>query len=289
MNYLNVGSGDTERIKSIQKILSDGGLLSGPVDGIFGIKTKYAIQTLQRLFNINSDGIVGPITRQALEKYSDFISRGASNFSFVEESPIAQRINFTEKYYQSFIPKGRIVLHHTASDGNEMNVKNWWEKSGESVATAFVIGETGRIIRLFDERKWSWHLGIGRTAVDASSIGIEICNWGFLTYENGKFYNYVKKEISREHVVDLGYEFRQKRYWHKYTPEQLEACKKLVLGLLDFYDIPAIWHGFDLLHENNYMDEGLFTHTNFNRFKMDCSPQESFLNMIEEIIKEAKA
>ena len=64
---LKVGSAGSE-VLALQTDLKRLGYEVGPLDGIFGVKTKAAVQTFQRDANLQVDGIVGPVTRQALSQ-----------------------------------------------------------------------------------------------------------------------------------------------------------------------------------------------------------------------------
>ncbi len=64
---LNVES-TTIEIRKLQSKLQALNYDVGPIDGIFGTKTKTAVQTFQRDKNLVADGIVGPQTLAALDK-----------------------------------------------------------------------------------------------------------------------------------------------------------------------------------------------------------------------------
>ena len=62
---LKLGSVGSE-VKVLQSDLLKLGFNPGPIDGIFGSKTKSAVQAFQSRVNLTSDGIVGPLTTQAI-------------------------------------------------------------------------------------------------------------------------------------------------------------------------------------------------------------------------------
>lgn len=63
-----IGSGASgEEVKKIQAILQGQGYNVGPVDGLFGPQTQAAIQAFQKTKGLIPDGIVGPLTWQALQ------------------------------------------------------------------------------------------------------------------------------------------------------------------------------------------------------------------------------
>jgi len=56
-------------IKQIQTALMKGGFYKGEIDGKAGMRTRRAIKKFQKVKKLNPDGIVGPKTWEALEKY----------------------------------------------------------------------------------------------------------------------------------------------------------------------------------------------------------------------------
>ena len=108
-------------------------------------------------------------------------------------------------------PKRQIYLHHTAGSPNGVGTFGWWASNTERVATCVSISSIGKgcidgqIIQGFSSKFWAYHLGLQKSVfsnlkipyqqLDKISIGIEICNWGHLRENNGKFYNYVGKEL----------------------------------------------------------------------------------------------
>ena len=76
-SYIAIGEGDVDTVETIvysaeiedaQKKLKELNLYTKNIDGINGIGTKNAIREFQRLSGLVVDGILGPITKAALEK-----------------------------------------------------------------------------------------------------------------------------------------------------------------------------------------------------------------------------
>lgn len=63
---LSTGSSGDE-VKKIQQILQGQGYNVGPIDGMFGAQTQAAVQAFQKSKGLVPDGIVGPLTWQALQ------------------------------------------------------------------------------------------------------------------------------------------------------------------------------------------------------------------------------
>lgn len=272
--HLSRGRGRKEDILNLQKILHAGNIYNDAIDGVFGVRTEKAVRFLQRMYGITQDGVVGPITSNALKMYDKFV-----NTRCISHEDIIDNYIDNNKYFPEFVFKNKIVLHHTASGPNPINVRSWFISNNQHVATAFVVGRDGSIMRLFDEKSWAWHLGVGNDRIDNSSIGIELCNWGFLTYKQSKFYNYAGGVVPEEDVVELY--FRGQKYWERYTDEQIDSTKLLLSLLSSNYGIPRTFAGFHQLDQSLWYESGIFTHTNFLAGKTDCFPQEELLSMLE--------
>lgn len=64
---LKVGSSGSA-VQALQADLNTLGYNPGPIDGIYGIKTKTAVTTFQQNAKLQADGIYGPLTQQALTR-----------------------------------------------------------------------------------------------------------------------------------------------------------------------------------------------------------------------------
>jgi len=108
-------------------------------------------------------------------------------------------------YFREKTNKTQIVLHHTVSGDNIASDILWWQqqvsKSGDKVATAFIVGRRGEIFQLFSTDYWAYHLGISSTIINENnlsgsanttlsenSVGIEIDSWGGLINSGGYWY-----------------------------------------------------------------------------------------------------
>lgn len=280
-----------DEVKQIQAAL---GL---KVDGIFGEKTKNAVIIFQKENGLTPDGVVGKNTLNAL------------NINFDTDLSIIHPYDFNINEYH--LPKGEylngdykndyIILHHTAGGSNPKYVIDWWKKDSlGKVATEFVVGGQdcktgstkydGQIVRSFPEGCQGYHIGSsGSSYMNTHSVGIEMCNFGYV--DNGK--TYTGNIVCPEQTITLSSPFKGYLSWHKYSDEQILAVRDLLLyisnrdnidlheGLYKWIKSEGAMKAFDY-HNEAYKGnvKGLLTHTNIRKDKFDCSPQPNLVDMI---------
>jgi len=200
--------------------------------------------------------------------------------------------------------KVQIYLHHTAGNANPKLTYKGWESNAERVATCVVVGglpdnskswEDGEIVQGFSSKFWAWHLGLKEStfykfgvpykSLDRISIAVEICNFGQLTYRDGKFYTYVNSVIPDSQVIELAAPFRGFRYFHAYTDAQIESVKELLLLWKGKYNIPIgynpdIW---DVTKRALTGEPGVYTHNSVRLDKCDISPQPKMIEMLKSL------
>ena len=200
--------------------------------------------------------------------------------------------------------KVQIYLHHTAGNSDPYDVYKFWEGNRERIATCVVIGgkpvkgskyRDGDIIQGFGSRFWSFHLGLKEStfdrfdlpyrSLDKTSIGIEICNWGQLTYKNGKFYNYVNRVVPSGEVIELDEEFRGFKFFHVYTDAQIESVRDLLVYWRDKYNIPLDYNEdiWDVCPRALRGERGVFTHNSVRFDKIDVVPQPKLVEMLKSL------
>lgn len=224
-----------------------------------------------------------------------------------------------DEYYKKSTQKNTIWLHHTAGGSRpDWTIGGWdkdfkKDKSGEAildemgeiiplkVGTSFVIGRSsssksdnlwdGKILRAFDDRYWAYHLGISHSKsldLNSKSIGIEICNYGPLRLtKDGKFINWVNKEVGESDVCELQKPFRGFKYWEKYTEPQLDSTAKLITYLNKRWQIEiekGIYNEEWFEYDTKWFSlGGLRTHTQVRRDKFDLFPQKELIQMLNSL------
>ena len=298
-----------EVVKQIQEIL---GLKP---DGIFGPQTETAIKQWQFQNSLTVDGIVGNESLKML---------GLLSTDLEEKDKLLGELTFKEHFLPSNeYLKGSnpeyIFIHHTAGWHNPYQVIDAWAKDTRGqVATEFVLGGPsitgndssfdGELVQAFPKGGWGYHLGTGLNHMHKNSVGIEVCNFGYVTEGGyykwdgkknvwipknvGVFYTYVGTPIHHLQVVELQEPFRGHKFWHRYSNRQIEILREwiIAIGERDFIDIREglpRWVRNEGAKAFEFKPEalqgkvkGLLTHTNVRKDKFDMFPQQELLDML---------
>ena len=208
---------------------------------------------------------------------------------------IVQHRLSNDQFSQDIHEKKQIYLHHTAGGGNPIAVAKYFQQKEGTVATAFVIGEKGTIVQLFSSKHWAYHLGLkpevfaemGVTyrSLDKISIGIEICNFGPLKKQNGNFINYIGGKVDRSQVTELNGKYKGHIFWQKYTDEQIESTRQLLVYLCDTYGISKEYNNsiFDIDKRALRGENGIFTHNSVRHDKSDIYPCPRMIEMLNNL------
>ena len=199
------------------------------------------------------------------------------------------------QFFAELSLKTQIYLHHTAGSGNAEAVSRYWNGNTERIATAFVVGADGLIVQCFSSKHWAWHLGVGQKEFKAqgvpyknlnkSSVGIEVCNWGYLKEKNGHFYNYVNARVPDSMVTTLETPYKGYKHWYKYTDAQIESTRQLLVYLCETYDIPKEYRSeiFGLDKEAFKGTSGIYTHNSVRKDKSDIYPCPRMIEMLKNL------
>ena len=199
------------------------------------------------------------------------------------------------QYFQEEAKKTQIYLHHTAGNGNAVAVSRWWQSNSDRIATAFVIGNKGTIVQCFSSRHWAYHLGIDGQDfavhglryqnLNKLSVGIEVCNWGPLKLKDGKYINYVKGVVDPSEVTVLDKPYKGHVLWHKYTDEQIESTRQLLVYLCETYNIPKAYRKeiFAIDTEAFKNTPGIYTHNSVRKDKSDIYPCPRMIAMLQNL------
>jgi len=211
----------------------------------------------------------------------------------------------TTQYFVEEVIKKQIFLHHTAGNPSGIGCANGWKSNAERIATAFIITgnvknskveKDGDIIQCFSSKHWAYHLGlkgemfkvfnIPYQSLDKISIGIEICNWGYLTKNSdGTFTNYINNIIPKEEVCELVVPFKGFKYYHSYTDNQIESLRQLLIYLCEKYQISTVYNNeiWDLQKSAFKGINGIYTHNSVRKDKSDVYPHPKLIEMLTNL------
>ncbi len=207
----------------------------------------------------------------------------------------------SSQYIAEEHPKKQIYIHHTAGNASGEQVFAGWASNAERIATCVSISGPGpnsvdgQIVQGFSSKFWAYHLGLKEStfqrfnvpykSLDKISIGIEICNWGQLTLRDGKFYNYVNREVPANQVCELDQPHRGFKYYHNYTDAQIASVKELLVLWNSKYNIPLTYNPdiWDITPRALRGEAGVFTHNSVRTDKVDVYPHPKMIQMLQSL------
>jgi len=180
----------------------------------------------------------------------------------------------TKNYYKSKKEKQQIIIGNSLRFGDNHIIRLKNKNFGKSDEwPTFTIKRNGLIYQHFNDKHYSNF--IGKKEIDSVSISIILENMGWLRKIDGCFYNWVNERVESKHEVGKkkwqGYE-----YWHKYTIEQIEALKELIMFLCEKHKIHKSVIGFHHNHVGIKNYEGVVLRSNHIENATDSNP---FLNL----------
>lgn len=316
-------------VKRLQEFLNDSGFTiasvgpgsPGKETEIFGPGTEAAVKRWQKANGLLDDGVVGPVTWNTMALATTDASEAQAKPTGVLE--IKQQFLPRGEYLVGPTKKDWVFLHHTAGWENPYNtISAWGRDTRGQIATEFVLGGPkitdgsttfdGELVQAFPAGGYGWHLGTGNNVMHRNSVGIEVCNFGFLTLggywkwnsatkrntwiklKADHLYTYVGTEIRPDstQVVTLAKAFRGHRTWHKYSDNQIETLKEWLIFIAnrDGIDVrkglPTLIRrlgaeAFDFFDPKHVeQNKGLWSHTNVRRDKFDMFPQQELIDML---------
>jgi hypothetical protein len=293
-----------ENVKHLQSFLKL------KVDGKFGPNTERSVKAWQKKNGLKDDGIVGPKTWAAMGLKDLVLTTDQSDrlYKTIDNLVINKFPLSANQYMAGPTKKEYIFLHHTAGWNDPYKTVTDWEKDNRGrVATQYVIGGPnirngdltfdGIVVECFDDKAYAGHLGrVNSHYMHTHSVGIEICNFGFLKPAGAGYVTYTGQLVDADQVTDLGYTFRGYRYWHKYSDEQIQSLKKLIRhvaklhginitkGLIERLKVMEEDEAFEYdVNISNGQIKGILSHTNVRKDKMDIYPCPRLIKMLKSL------
>ena len=195
------------------------------------------------------------------------------------------------QYIKQSSPKKQIYLHHTVGGPTGERTIDIWANDRARVGTAVCISRDGSIVQAFSSLYWAYHLGLKESVFDSKglpyvsldkiSIGIELCSYGPLEPSGSRFKSIYGNYINADEVCTLDEEYRGSKFWHKYTDEQIESVRKLLLFWSKTYNIPLdysedVW---DVTMRALMAEPGVYTHNSVRYDKADIYPDPRIIEM----------
>jgi hypothetical protein len=271
-------------------------------DGHFGPITAAAVKNYQTKFGLSPTGIVDSTTYQYMFPILSNTILPTSDLSELFDVNHIRKYNLPKgEYYSENTPKTSIFIHHTAGWNNPFNVIDSWSRDNRGrIGTHYVIGGInpvtgddsfdGIICQACEDEDWLHHLGVKNSQIDKYSIGIELCNFGYLTKKNNSYLTYTNTAILSKFVCNLNDKFRGYQYWHSYSDKQISSLINLIRYLSKKHNI-NIKNGL-----NQYLKSessisafefkqkiidgktgGLYSHTSVRKDKWDCYPHPKLI------------
>lgn len=218
-------------------------------------------------------------------------------------------VNFPEnQFFKESFSKNQVFLHHTVSGPGAMGDINYWISTPDKVGTAIVLDRDGTVYQCYDEQYWAYHLGlqlktfeinkVTYKSLDKTSIGIEIDCWGGLVKDETDntwhpalwdvtTAKYVpnKKVAAIKNVQEYEKGYRGFYGFEKYTPEQIQTVKELLLSYKERFKIDLTYNDdiFDVNLRALKGENGVFTHTSVRYDKSDIHPQPEMIAMLKTL------
>ena len=295
-------------------------VLELPRSGYFSADVHDAVLKFQKEHGLVADGVVGPITWDALLVGYDADTNTEKEFMEYMLTPGRKDANgvWVPNYWTGPFKKQWLFIHHTAGWDNPYQTIDIWEKDSKTVATEFVVGgksiegkskvHDGLILKCMPDGAWAAHLTIGNTQIHRESIGIELCNMGGLTkggynkVQDGKpvwisgqpntFYTAYGSPVAESEVCDLGWTYRYHRYFHRYSTAQIQACYNIAKyaerkygmdiksGLPKLIAEKGVEKAFEYMPDYIQNVPGIYTHGNIYQGKNDVLPQKEMIDML---------
>lgn len=194
------------------------------------------------------------------------------------------------QYFKEAKGKKQIIIHHTASGrGSDGDYKHWLN-TPERIATCIIINEDGTCVQLFNSTYWGHHIGLkhaNNKKLNEESVAVELDSWGGLTYDQKtkQYKSYTGQVVPTDQVIEYPKSYRGYRFFQRYTAEQIESLRKLLIYWHETYDIDISYNEdmWDVSQRAIEGEEGVWSHGSFRKDKSDCHPQPELIEMLKNL------
>ena len=177
-----------------------------------------------------------------------------------------------DNYHNIKFKKTQIVIGHNGR--KDMRHYNSWlnRLNGKYKKTStFTIDTDGKVYQHFDPSYYSDFLGIDQ---DKSNISILLVNQGWLDLDTDYniYRDWLGHAYSRNTQNVINKSWRGHDTWVKYTNEQYDSLKKLLIKLCDEFEIKKECIGNNVYDENVDIYNGITFKSNYSQDIKDVSP-----------------
>ncbi len=137
-----------------------------------------------------------------------------------------------------------LIIHFTAGP-SALSAINTFTNPAYQVSAHLVVDYDGSVTQLVPFDEIAWHAGVsswgGRTGFNKYSIGIEIVNPGNLTKVGNEYQAWYGTKYPAAKVIKAVNRNETKtRFWHIFSPDEIEKAMELCRLLTDTYNIKYI-------------------------------------------------
>ena len=175
-----------------------------------------------------------------------------------------------KNYHEKVFEKTQIVIGNNGR--KDMRHFDSWlnRRNGKYTKTAtFSIDRDGVIYQHYDPRYYSDFIGVEQ---DKCNISIVLVNPGWLKLtENNNYIDWLGHVYEKNDNI-LEKNWRDYKYWFKYTKEQINSLKELLPYLCDIYNIEQNIIETNVYDENVDIFKGVTFRSNYSKEFTDVSP-----------------
>jgi N-acetylmuramoyl-L-alanine amidase len=179
---LKLGSSG-DKVKELQKWLTDYGYYSGDVDGEFGADTEKAVELFQEEAGLIVDGVVGDDTRKAMKNWDKYVAEVQAAADEQGYTPQATATTTNRQYYANAVRSYTGITIITVV--TTITVADKWGCWDIVIqpTIANIIGQRARIIQYsnsYSPRHRSVQTWNGNSWVDYNNVpwvGYTYCSW----------------------------------------------------------------------------------------------------------------
>jgi hypothetical protein len=187
-----------------------------------------------------------------------------------------------DNYYHTKHKKNQIILGGSGRKEN-LHIIHLNKKEGGKTKkwNTFTISRNGTIYQHYDPAYYTDFMC--EKEIDKHSISIILENMGmvFYDFETNKYLNWIHEDCEESLVYEKNW--RNSRYWERYTKEQHSSVVDLCKYLCNKFKIPLDSLGFNVHHEDTKNFKGIVTRSNYNMDYNDLNPSFDFKWFLNKI------